>query len=269
MTERSYRTAIRIAGHEVAAPQARAGRPPAAPAPSSEVAVDHRADVDDLARAARAPRRPSPRRRATPATTSGTASARRAAARRRSPRRRGTRRAPNRSRPTGPRTARSKPAWRSWPRMNSPMTRRATSVSIASSAGSSNGSAGRPPVTAVADRRRGTPIGRSIGSAGRRRRGRGSAPSSAVESGARPARSATIRASSRTCELRPLVAQQRQGDPLAADVGQRDVDHEQALVVERRRRRAPRRSARSPRSRPRTRSTRRPRPGCRRRRTTS
>src|SRR5690349_10785947 len=39
--------------------------------------------------------------------------------------------------PDSPRTARSKPACRSWPRMNSPMTRRATSVSIASSVGSS------------------------------------------------------------------------------------------------------------------------------------
>ena len=32
--------------------------------------------------------------------------------------------------PDSPRTSRSKPAWRSWPRMNSAMTRRATSVSM-------------------------------------------------------------------------------------------------------------------------------------------
>ena len=36
-------------------------------------------------------------------------------------------------------------------------------------------------------------------------------------------------------QLRALVAQQRQGDPLAPDVGGRDLDREQALVVERRR----------------------------------
>ena len=70
-------------------------------------------------------------------------------------------------------------------------------------------------------------------------------------------------------QLRPLVAQQRQGDPLAPDVVEVDVDDEQALVVQRRReeRLAGRRD--DLRSRPRTRSTRPPRPGCRRPRTTS
>ena len=43
--------------------------------------------------------------------------------------------------------------------------------------------------------------------------------SSAVESGAMPARSAMIRPQLADLQLRALVAQQRQGDPLAADVG--------------------------------------------------
>ena len=40
-------------------------------------------------------------------------------------------------------------------------------------------------------------------------------------------------------ELGPLVAEQRQRDPLAADVGGRDVDGEQPLVVAAARRRSP------------------------------
>ena len=52
--------------------------------------------------------------------------------------------------------------------------------------------------------------------------------------------------------LRPLVAQQRQRDPLAAHVGERDVDDEQALLEQRRREQRLRRWVRSPRSRPRS-----------------
>ena len=185
--------------------------------------------------------------------------------------------------PDSPRTARSKPAWRSWPRMNSAMTRRATSVSMASSAGSSNGHGrsrsarsfaliGRRPCAdpggasaRPSSRTRSGAAARSAGTTSRP----GSASGSAVESAVNPARSATIRDSSRTWSSGPLVAQQRQRDPFAPDVAGRDVDDEQALVVERgAEERAPR-SARSPRSRPRTRSTRPRRPGCRTRRTTS
>ena len=243
VTERSYSTAIRCAGHEVAAAErgsASGGRR------RSEVAVDHRADVDQLARRSRG-RRPPPRRRpATPATRCGTAAARTAAARRRSPRRPGTRRAPSRCRPTGPRTARSNPAWRSWPRMNSLMTRRATSVSIASSSGSSN-SGPAPPATAAGRVRSPVRAGRArrplalartrsdAAAAARaprpvppRRRRRRSV-------GVRPARSATIRDSSRTCELR--AARRAAAAARSARAGCRRgaiVDRVQPLVVERR-----------------------------------
>ena len=112
-----------------------ASRPSGPSAPSRlvgpEVAVDHGLMSTSSAGAAEVARRPPRRRLATPATTSGRASARTAAARRRSPRPRGRRRAPSRCRPTARATTRSKPAWRSWPRMNSAMMRRATSVSIA------------------------------------------------------------------------------------------------------------------------------------------
>jgi len=50
-----------------------------------------------------------------------------------------------------------------------------------------------------------------------------SARSSAVESVARPARSATILASSRTWSSGRSSRQQRQPDPLAANVGEADV----------------------------------------------
>jgi hypothetical protein len=58
--------------------------------------------------------------------------------------------------PDSPSTRRSKPACSSWPRMNSAMTRRATSVSIASSTGSSNGALGAgSPTVMRRDRRAG------------------------------------------------------------------------------------------------------------------
>ena len=102
-----------------------------------EVAVDHRADVDQLGRAAEVRARPPPHRTREAGddvrygiSTHSSGSAPIASA---------TRYATSAESmpPDSPSTARSKPAWRSWPRMNSAMTRRATSVSIASSAGSS------------------------------------------------------------------------------------------------------------------------------------
>ena len=126
--------------------------------------------------------------------------------------------------PDRPSTARSKPAWRSWPRMNSPMTRRATSVSIASSVGSSNATG---LVIAASRRRRPRPGGsrsdaapRSPGATSRP----GSAPGSLVVSCARPGPLGDDPAQLADLELRPLVAQQRQPDPLAPDVGDGDVD---------------------------------------------
>ena len=68
----------------------------------------------------------------------------------------------------------------------------------------------------------------------RRRRSKpGPAPGSLVASSARPARSRDDALQFADLELRPLVAQQRQADPLAPDVGRRDVREEHPLVVER------------------------------------
>ena len=141
--------------------------------------------------------------------------------------------------------------------MNSAMTRRATSVSIASSVGSSNGAstagagARSAPVTvmplgrAAADARAwiSKPIGSDGGSAGDEVETRlGAALGRRVVGqagplGHDPAQLADL-------ELGPLVAQQRQRDPLAPDVGRGDVDREQALVVERRAEDRPGRSGR-------------------------
>ncbi len=78
------------------------------------------------------------------------------------------------------------------------------------------------------------PIGRSIGSPGATSRP-GSAPSSAVVSGCRPARSATIRDSSRTASSGRSSRSSGNRHPFASDVRQRDVDGEEALLEERRR----------------------------------
>ena len=110
--------------------------------------------------------------------------------------------------PDSPTSARSKPAWRSWPRMNSPMTRRATSVSIASSVGSSNVALGHGRTRR--DRRRdvepglGALLGRRIGG-------------QAGPLGDDPVELADL-------ELGPLVAQQRQRDPRPPDLGEVDID---------------------------------------------
>ena len=131
-----------------------------------------------------------------------------------------------------PQDRRSKPAWRSWPRMNSPMTRRATSVSMASSVGSSK--AGRAAAALTTPPRPGrNPMGCGVGSPGATS-SPGSAPGSLVVSRASPARSAMIRASSRTCSSGR--SSRSSGRPIRSRrmSAERDVDGEQALVVERR-----------------------------------
>ncbi len=90
-----------------------------------------------------------------------------------------------------------------------------------------------PPAESAASRAR-NPIGAPSGSAGATSVP-ASAPPSALESWARPARSATIRRSSRTWSSGRSSRSNGSADPFAPDVGQVDVDHEQALVVERRR----------------------------------
>ena len=110
------------------------------------------------------------------------------------------------------------------------MIRRATSVSIASSVGSSKagGSAVIEPASLrnpIGLRR---PVARRDVEAGL---GTGIAGRVAGQTGPLgddPRQLADL-------ELGALVAQQRQPDPLAPDVGGRDIDREQALVVERRR----------------------------------
>ena len=103
--------------------------------------------------------------------------------------------------------------------MNSPMTRRATSVSIASSAGSSNAALVTVAAIEAADWR---DVEAGLG-----------ARSSAVESSARPGPLGDDPLELADLELGPLVAQQRQRDPRAADLAEVDVDQVQALVVER------------------------------------
>src|SRR5438034_3683659 len=147
-------------------------------------------------------------------------------------------------------TQRSKPAWRSWPRMKPAMTLRATSVSIASSSGSSN--RGRPaastgrgraavmtrgstPPRAQTDRLVGGALGTRIGPWRRRdieprfragiRRRVGRQPGALGDDPSELAR----------LQLEPLVAQERQGDALAPDVLEVHVDEVQPLVEERRR----------------------------------
>src|SRR6476469_9001366 len=138
--------------------------------------------------------------------------------------------------PDSPRTARSKPACRSWPRMNSPMTRRATSVSMASSVGSSKAAGavmagGRPTrsrgrTASEPDRVWRLLPGRDVKSRLRERiAGQVTGePRALVEDALELA----------LLELQPLVAEQRQADPLAPDLGQRELGHEQALIEERR-----------------------------------
>ena len=128
--------------------------------------------------------------------------------------------------------------------MNSAMTRRATSVSMASSTGSSKGAPGgrlRHGHAAAVQRGRGArsppwtpnPIG-SDGALGGMQveAGLGAAFGGRVVGqtgpfGDDPAQLANL-------QLESLVAEQRQRDPLAPDVGQRDLDRVQPLVVERR-----------------------------------
>ena len=80
------------------------------------------------------------------------------------------------------------------------------------------------------------PIGSDGSSAGRTSKP-GSAPRSAVESASRPGPFGDDPSQLADLQLGPLVAQQRERDPLATDVGRRDVDPIQPLVVERRARR--------------------------------
>ena len=109
--------------------------------------------------------------------------------------------------------------------MNSPMTRRAMSVSIASSAGQLEG--GRHSVT--------SPPGGSRSDVGRFARapvqtGLGPARPSCQ---AIPARSAMIRRISRSWSSGRSSRSSGSRDPLAPDIGRGDVDDEQALVVHR------------------------------------
>ncbi len=103
--------------------------------------------------------------------------------------------------------------------MNSTMTRRATSVSIASSAGSSNVAL----VTCARSRRADwRDVEAGLGAVVGGRIGRQAGPL-----GDDPVELADL-------ELGPLVAQQRQRDPRPPDLAEVDVDRVQALVVERR-----------------------------------
>ena len=128
--------------------------------------------------------------------------------------------------------------------MNSAMTRRATSVSMASSAGSSNGGRaggglGHRSCAAV------QPVRRTLAvDAGTRSARTAPRPACRSKPGSAPALGGRVvgqagplghdPAQLADLQLGPLVAEQRQGDPLAPDVGQRDLDREQPLVVERR-----------------------------------
>ena len=145
--------------------------------------------------------------------------------------------------PDSPSTRRSKPACSSWPRMNSAMTRRATSVSMASSDGSSKAASRRALGHGHAPRSRArgprspcvpNPIGSPGASAAATSKpGLGAGVGCRIGGQAGPLGDDPVQLAD--VQLGPLVAQQRQGDPLAADVGGRDLDREQALVVERRR----------------------------------
>ena len=111
------------------------------------------------------------------------------------------------------------------------MTRRATPVSIASSSGQHEHAA--PSVTAASRSRRSTATSKPSADAGLGGR-----------VAASPARSAISRRHSRATSSGPLVAQQRQRDPLAAHVAEVDVREEQPLVEQRRARTPAPRSAR-------------------------
>src|SRR3990170_252577 len=122
--------------------------------------------------------------------------------------------------PDSPRSARSKPAWRSWARTNSPMMRRAVAESMASSSGNSKAA----PL--VAGPRAWDPLimgpraSRASLSVRHRRRSRllpGPLSDDLVELP--------------HDHLRALVAEQRGGDALAAHLGRVDLGEEEALVV--------------------------------------
>src|SRR3954447_27081054 len=134
--------------------------------------------------------------------------------------------------PDSPSTARSNPAWRSCPRMNAAMTWRATSVSIASSSGRTNSGSAVPvtrrsPAGDVPSRR-----GPSVASRPHIQAGLGAVTRGRVVRKPRPLGDQPPPLA--RDQLRPFVAQERQGDPLPPHVGDVDVDTEQPLLEQRR-----------------------------------